>query len=342
MGKIKKILAMGLISMVSLSFVGCKMIAKTPEAIQNETIAKVGDKKITKGDLDKLMESKYQQYEQQYGKDYMSNPQVKAQVEQEKKMMLDSLVNRDVVIGMGEKEKWIPSDSEINKEVDKNFNEMKNNLKKAYGIKDDKQFNELLKSSGYADEAAYKKELSQQVIYNSILTKHVFNNINVTEADAKKYYDTNKEKFTVQPGADVYQIITKDKKDIEKAEKELKDGEKFSKVAEKYNIDGTKTTGGSLGYIPYNSTQYVKEFMDAVKKLKKDGEVSQPVKSQFGYHIIKVEGIKTKAQVQPFDKVKDQIMKQLKGQKQETAYTDTIKKWKDELGVKIYEDKLNK
>lgn len=342
MGKIKKILAIGLISMVSLSFVGCKMIAKTPEAIQKETLAKVGDKKITRGDLDKVMESKYQQYEQQYGKDYMSNPQVKAQVEQEKKTMLNSLVDRDVVIGMGEKEKWISSDSEINKEVDKNFNEMKNNLKKAYGIKDDKQFNELLKSSGYADEAAYKKELKQQVIYNSILTKHVFNNIKVTDADAKKYYDTNKEKFTVQPGADVYNIVLPDKATAEKVRKEIENGGDFKKLAAKYNTDSTKTTGGSLGYIPYNSTQYVKEFMEAVKKLKKDGELSQPVKTQFGYHIIKVEGIKTKAQVQPFDKVKDTIIKQLTSQKQEAAYTDTIKKWKDELGVKIYEDKLNK
>ena len=55
MGKVKKLIALGLVAVASMSFVGCKMIEKTPEAIKNEVLAKVGDQKITRGDLDRAM-----------------------------------------------------------------------------------------------------------------------------------------------------------------------------------------------------------------------------------------------------------------------------------------------
>jgi foldase protein PrsA len=90
--------------------------------------------------------------------------------------------------------------------------------------------------------------------------------------------------------------------------------------------------------MPYNSTQFVAEFMDAFKTLK-EGEVSAPVKSEFGYHLIKATGLKD-AEVTPFDQVKEEIKSTMLQEKQGTTYNSKIEEWKTDLKVETYEDKI--
>jgi foldase protein PrsA len=78
--------------------------------------------------------------------------------------------------------------------------------------------------------------------------------------------------------------------------------------------------------------------MDAFKTLK-EGEVSQPVKSQFGYHLIKATGLKG-AEVTPLDQVKDEIKSTVLQQKQKDTFNAKIAEWKTDLKVKTNEDKL--
>lgn len=340
MGRIKKIVALGLVVISSMVFAGCNMIQKTPEAIKNETLAKVGDQKITRGEVEKVVEGSmyYQQLKQQYGDNLQNNEQAKSMLLQLQKSALESLVDQKVMITESEKNKWM-SDEEINKKVDSELKEMKK------GYKTEEEFKQAYEASGYKDENKLKENLKERVIVGNVIENHIYKDVKVTDADVKKYYDENKATtYTIKPGADVYQIIIADGKDAEKTIKKIREDivsgkAKFADMAAKYNIDATKSTGGSLGYIDYDSQQYDKTFMAAMKKLK-DGEISQPVKTQFGYHLIKVENVKSKAEVIPFDKVKDSIKQQLDQSKKNKAYTDTLKKWKDELGVKVYEDKI--
>lgn len=337
MGRIKKIVALGLVAISSIAFAGCSMIEKTPEAIKNETLAKVGDQKITRGDLDKTMTPIYAQYEQQYGSDFKNNAQIKQQLLTQEKQQLEALVDEKVILVEAEKQKWVPSEETLNKAVDEQLKQ----FKKVYNTDD--SFKQFYQSYGFQNEDELKAFLKNQEIVKTVLKDHVYKDIKVTDADAKKYYDENKAStYTVKPGADVYNIVLPDEKTAKEVRAELVSGKaKFADMAAKYNTDSTKTTGGSLGYINYDSTQYLPEFMDAMKKLK-DGEISQPVKTKFGYHLIKVENVKSKAEVIPFDKVKDSIKQQLDQSKKNTAYKDAINKWKDEIGVKVYEDKIQK
>ncbi len=339
MGRIKKIVALGLVAISSIAFAGCSMIEKTPEAIKNETLAKVGDQKITRGDLDKTMTPIYAQYEQQYGSDFKNNAQIKQQLLTQEKQQLEALVDEKVILVEAEKQKWVPSEETLNKAVDEQLKD----YKKRYNTDD--SFKQFYQYYGFQNEDELKAFLKNQEIVKTVLKDHVYKDIKVTDADAKKYYDENKvSTYTVKPGADVYQIIIADGKDAEKTIKKIREDivsgkAKFADMAAKYNIDSTKSTGGSLGYINYDAEQYDKTFMAAMKKLK-DGEISQPVKTKFGYHLIKVENVKSKAEVVPFDKVKDSIKQQLDQSKKNTAYKDAINKWKDEIGVKVYEDKI--
>ena len=83
--------------------------------------------------------------------------------------------------------------------------------------------------------------------------------------------------------------------------REVKGGEDFAKVATELSKDPSGN-GGDLGW--FTKDRMVPEFSEAAFKLK-EGEISEPVKTQFGWHIIKVEGVRTKT-FPPFEQVKDQ------------------------------------
>ena len=108
-------------------------------------------------------------------------------------------------------------------------------------------------------------------------------------------------------------------------------------LAAEYGTDGTKDSGGSLGYIPYDTTQYDADFMAGAKILG-EGEVSEPVKTQFGWHLIKADGIQKEDVVQSLDEVKDSIKEIIANSKAEEELTNNLVEWKKEYDIKIFEE----
>jgi peptidyl-prolyl cis-trans isomerase C len=111
----------------------------------------------------------------------------------------------------------------------------------------------------------------------------------------------------------------------EKAEqliKKLKGGAKFEDVAKAESTDNSKTSGGDLGW--FTATRMVKPFADSVKGLKKGETTPEPVQTQYGWHIIKLEDTR-EVTPPPFDQVKAQVSKNLV-QKKLVAYVEEMKK----------------
>ena len=145
--------------------------------------------------------------------------------------------------------------------------------------------------------------------------------VKLEEAAAKKFYDENPQHFTTYSASHILSIFPgaqegkqptaeEDKAALEKlqkAQKELADGKDFAEVAKTHSDCPSKEKGGDLG--TFAPGQMVPEFEEALKKMKA-GEISQPVKTQFGYHIIKAGETK----VASFDEVKDSINQHLQGQ----------------------------
>ena len=176
------------------------------------------------------------------------------------------------------------------KEVDKKFDEMK----KQYGD----QFDTLLKQQGIKEETI-KTGVRAQLAQEKAIEK------TITDKELKENY---------KPEIKASHILVKDEATAKKVKEELGQGKSFEELAKQYSEDtGSKEKGGDLGY--FTAGKMVKEFEDAAYKLKKD-EVSEPVKSQFGYHIIKVTDIKEQ---KPFDEVKGDIKKDLVQKKAQDA-----------------------
>ncbi len=325
MVKIKRLIAAGALSIFAFSAVGCEMIQKTPEAIKNTVLAKVGDIKITRGDVDELADP----YLQQYGSDYDTNADIADQVKQLRVQAINLLVEQKLMYKKAEELGILPTEEEVNAETEKYIESQKEN----FGGED--AFNTALQNAGMTlDE--YKEKLNKNMedsLISTKVTEEIFKDVSVSDEEIQKYYDENLDSFK---SATVSHILIKDEEKAKEIREKAVNGEDFATLAKENSEDtGTKDNGGSLGTVAYNTTSYVQEFTDAFKKLN-EGEISDLVKSTYGYHIIKVTDIKQKT----LDESKDSIKSTLENEKKNEIYTSSIEQWKKDYKVKTYENRL--
>ena len=147
--------------------------------------------------------------------------------------------------------------------------------------------------------------------------RKVVDGITVTDDEARKFYDANPEMFVQPERVHARHILVSDDAVLAKVQEDLKAGKDFAETAKEYSIDpGSAANGGDLGEFPKGVM--VAEFEKAAFDLKNPGDVSEPVKTQFGWHIIRLEEHIAASPV-AFEQVKAQIVQELQGQKtQET------------------------
>lgn len=171
----------------------------------------------------------------------------------------------------------------------------------------------------------YKNQL--ELARQTILIRELFADFQkkntITDAEAKSEYD----KFVAANGGKEYHarhILVEKEDDAKAIIADLKKGGKFEEIAKKLSKDpGSGANGGDLDWA--NAGSYVPEFSAAMIKLGKGQLTETPVKTQFGYHIIRLEDVR-EAQLPPFDQVKPQIAQQLQQQK--------LSKFQDDLRAK--------
>jgi len=223
------------------------------------------------------------------------------------------------------------TDADVQGEIDK--------LKKQFP--DEAAFNKQLEQVGQTPEklsTAMRTMLQQQRWMQS----QVKDSAPVGDADAKAFYDSNKAEFespeTVKASHILF-MVDKDAPEATVKEKEeaakkalarAKKGEDFTGLAKSLSEEpGAKETGGDLGF--FSKDRMVPEFADAAFA-QKPGDITGPVRTQFGWHIIKVEE-KKPAGLTPFEEVKDQIAAYLKSMKQREAVQGVLKNLKDSAQI---------
>jgi peptidyl-prolyl cis-trans isomerase C len=163
-----------------------------------------------------------------------------------------------------------------------------------------------------SDDYKNQMEQARQVVLIRALFADFQKKNPVTDADIKAEYD----KFAAANGGKEYRarhILVEKETDATKLIADLKKGAKFEDLAKKNSKDpGSGANGGDLDWAAPGS--YVKEFSDAMVKLAKGKYTETPVKSQFGFHIIRVDDVR-ETQLPPLDQVKPQISQQLTQQK---------------------------
>ncbi|UXY14213.1 peptidylprolyl isomerase [Chitiniphilus purpureus] len=150
----------------------------------------------------------------------------------------------------------------------------------------------------------------QQILVGALVNEYVKTNP-VSEAELKKEY----ERIKVNLSGKEYKarhILVKEEAEAKTIVAELKKGKKFEDLAKEKSIDkGSAQNGGDLGWS--NPSAFVPEFGNALKAMQK-GKLSEPVKSQFGYHIIKLDDVRD-AKGPNYEELKPELQRELQGQK---------------------------
>ncbi|MBQ6776156.1 MAG: peptidylprolyl isomerase [Synergistaceae bacterium] len=161
--------------------------------------------------------------------------------------------------------------------------------------------------------------------------REVIKDLAITDEEAKKFYDENTKLFTQPERVRASHILVSDDESLAKVQAELKAGKSFDVVAKEFSTDpGSAANGGDLGEFPKGVM--VPEFEKAAFDLKEPGDVSEPVKSQFGWHIIKL-GEHIPESAMPFEQVKAHIVEELREQKTQEALQEKSKELESKYKV---------
>ncbi|WP_148359415.1 peptidylprolyl isomerase [Peribacillus simplex] len=215
---------------------------------------------------------------------------------------LDLLITNKLVELEAEKAGIKIKDEEIQKEID--------TMVESYG--DEKSLKEQLEASGSSMEA-----LKKDIVVYLQTKKLVEPRITVTDDEISTYFEDNKDTFAQAEQVEASHILVEDEKTAKKVAKEIAEGGDFAKLAAEYSTDTeTADNGGSLGY--FGKGDMVQEFEDVAFDLDIN-KVSDPVKSEYGYHIIKVTG-KKEAKKANLEDSKDVIKETLLSERLQEEY----------------------
>lgn len=170
-------------------------------------------------------------------------------------------------------------------------------------------------------------ESARRDILAQLAMRDTMKNVNVSEDEMKDYYEANQGKFAKGNTINAKHILVDSEEKCKDILASLEKGEKtFEEAAKESSTCPSGAKGGDLG--EFGRGQMVKEFEDAAFGAEA-GQVVGPVKTQFGYHLIKVEK-KNEAATASFEEVKGQIYQNLMGQKQNDAYNAKVRELKEQ------------
>lgn len=228
---------------------------------------------------------------------------------------VDQLITDKIVSAEAKKQKINITNEEIKEELEQ--------LKESYG--GEEVFNQTLESNNttLADvEADIKNYLTIKKLLES--------EIEITDEELKTYFDENKDSFGEAEQVKASHILVEDENKAKEIKAKLDAGEDFAELAKEFSTDeSTKESGGELGF--FSKGTMVAEFDAAAFTLAVD-QISDPVKSEYGYHIIKVED-KKEAKAANFEDSKEEINEILFEQKMETEYTSWLEKKKEDYDI---------
>jgi foldase protein PrsA len=258
------------------------------------------------------------------GQPKTTDAQLKEQCEQEYNQLRDQvlqlLTSFEWIEGEAEEQNIKVSDSEVKKSFDE---------QKKQSFPKEADYKKFLEDYGQTEQDVMQR-VRLDLLSTKIRDKVTKGKDKVTDAQIKDFYDKNKERFAQPERRDLRIVLTKNEAKADEAKAALDGGESWKAVAKEYSID--EASKSQAGKLPAQSEGTLEKALDEAVFKAKRGEVSGPVKTQFGYYVFEVEKV-SKASQQTLEQAKETIRQTLQSQNQQKALdkfvTDFQKKWKE-------------
>jgi parvulin-like peptidyl-prolyl isomerase len=288
--------------------------------VSADAIAKVGNESIPKSRFDALIGQTQRSYKQQ-------KRAFPASGTTEYRSLQDQAVNFLV-----QRAEFAQKAKDLGITItDKQVADRLKQIKQQYFGGSEKRYKDQLKAQQLTDEQV-KDDLRAQLISEELFKK-VTANVKVSDGDIRQYYLLHSQDYAKPQTRSVRHILVKTKALADKIRAQLVAGGSWKTLAKKYSTDpGSKDKGGE--YDNVQKGQFVPEFDAALFSLKTK-QISQPIKTQYGYHIIQPLNDATPRKAQPLKSVKDQIQQTLLQQKRSEAMTKWVDDLKKEFGPHV-------
>ncbi len=301
--------------------------SQTTQTNNDKVIATVNGEPIYKSKLDKLVKKQLRKDSK-----YKSTGSNALGIKIAEKKVLNVLINNELLIQASKKE----DSKDIDKKVDQELEKL---AEKFGGIEKYKRY--LPEEMTDSEFRAY---LKKKLLVQDYLKKQGVIDPYIPEEKIKEFYNARKSNFRSEELVNVSQILlpikpndTQEKKDaVLKKAKEIRqmliDGEDFAKLARKYSQSAeANATGGNLGMIKKG---YMPKEFDKVAFSMKIGDISEPIKTKFGYHIITISD-RQEAKTASYEKSKDFIKKFLQERETTKKMALLMKKLRKEAKIQI-------
>jgi parvulin-like peptidyl-prolyl isomerase len=301
----------------ALAVAGCGGSDSSSKDVPNDAVAVVGDQEISKQQFNSLIQQAAASAKQQ------KRTFPKAGTPEYKNLQnqgLEYLIRRAQFEQMAE-----DMDVEVS---DKQVDERLEQLKKQFYSGDDKKFQDSLKKLLLTEDQV-RKDVRAQLLEEQ-LYKKVTEDVKVSDDEIEAFYNKNKAQYQQAATREVRHILVKTKAKADALHQQLASGGNFANLAKKNSEDpGSKSQGGRL---TVSQGQTVPPFDKAAFSLKKN-QLSEPIKTQYGWHIIEPLTEVKKASTTPLPQVKEAIKQQLVSEKKTTEMREWIEGLKDEFDV---------
>lgn len=234
---------------------------------------------------------------------------------------LENLIDEKLIIQLGKEKELIVSQREVDATAER--------FRKRVGASKE-QFEELLAKEGMTMER-YKDMLKDQLMSRMVISREVQSQVKLTDDDINEYYEEHKMEFSSAPLIMARHILlivperggeareTAVLNEIKRIRQEIIDGLDFGEAAIKYSEGPSGPNGGDLGEVAPGVM--VKPFEEAAFALE-PGEVSGPVRTQFGYHLIKIDS-KIESKLRPLEEMKKEVENKI----YQKLVVETRKEW---------------
>jgi foldase protein PrsA len=318
--RIRRNIALPLLALIAVLALAACGGGSSSADVPDGAIAVVGEKTITKDQFDAFMEQQKKVAESKK-QDFPAagTPEYQA-------------VKDNVVKTLVERQEWeLEAEAMGIKVTDQEIETRLNQQKEQYGLTDEQKYQAELAKAGITD-AQVRDQVRIDILTNK-LAEALTKNVAVTDADVRAYYDRNKSTYEQPESREVRHILVKTKAQAQKLHDQIENGADFAALAKKYTQDtASKAAGGKFTAFKGRTVQPFDDFVFSAKT----GELSDPIKTEFGWHLIETLGPIKPGTTRPLDEVKAEIQTKLLQTKKNAA----IQAWVAGLPKK-YEDQIS-